>query len=154
MNMICSDFLTTALNVLPMAGRLKLLGGNYLYLDVSDEYIHTLFPRLAAVISAPISMPDYFTAEKNNIGAHVSVIYPEEKVMQHNVDHTDKDYSFEVCGLFSQKIHHKIYYALHIQAPELLNIRQQYHLPDQLNFRGYNIGFHMTLAVLYNDAAK
>lgn len=152
MKMICSDFLSDALKALPTVGKLTLLDGNYLYLDVSNDYIDTLYPLLENNIKERISQPNYFTNEKSHIGAHASVIYPEEKIIQNISGYLVKDYDFTVQGLFAKDIHTKRYYALKIQSPELLTLRQQNQLPNELNFRGNNISFHITLAVLRNDA--
>jgi hypothetical protein len=152
MKMIFSDFLSDSLKALATVGKLKLLDGNYLYLDVSNDYIHTLYPLLENNIKEKVSQPNYFTDEKNHIGAHASVIYPEEKSIQNISGCLGKYYDFTVQGLFVKDVHAKRYYALKIQSPELLTLRQQNQLPNELNFRGNNISFHITLAVLRNDA--
>ena len=49
--------------------------------------------------------------------------------------------------IVSAKIDLKLYYVLLIKSALLLQLRRRYALPDMLNFKGYAIGFHITIGV-------
>jgi hypothetical protein len=126
---------------LPNTGTLVNTPENYLYLDISDEFIHQLFPML----NLPnIEKPDYF--EGKNTGAHLSVIYPEEK-REINADDYGTEHSFSVLDVGVATLHKKDYYVLWVAAPTLATLRREYFLHNQLFFKGYWIDYHITIAV-------
>lgn len=131
--------LETALT-LPSFGYLEKIPQGYYYLNIDDAYIHQLFPF---VQNKKIEKPDYF--EKYTMGAHITVSYPEEKII--NEEDLNKNYHFEITGAFSSVIDCKRYYALAVASNSLLQIRRKNHLPDQLNFKNHAIGLHITFAV-------
>ncbi len=49
--------------------------------------------------------------------------------------------------LVAAKINKKTYCALLIESPSLLRVRKKYSLSDLLSFKGYSIGFHITIGV-------
>lgn len=57
---------------LPMQGLLMSDDKGYLYLKVNNNYVHILYNALNR---SDIYKPQHF----DKIGAHISVIYPEEK---------------------------------------------------------------------------
>lgn len=136
--------LLAAATKLPKTGKL-LLSKNYLtYLDVDNRYILELFPLLKI---DHIQQPDYFG--HNSAGAHISVVYPEEHKKIQKKD-LNQEHHFEVTDLISAELFHKTYYALLVNAPSLVALRKKYGLPEALNFKGYAIDFHITVAVSKN----
>lgn len=135
--------LLKAAHHLPAKGRLAISENKLVYLDIDDDYIHQLFPYLK---NQSIIKPDYF-GEKS-IGAHITVIYPEEqktiKQKEFNQEHL-----FSIKELVTAEIGPKLYYVLLVESPSLLQLRKKYNLPDLLNFKGYSIGFHITIGTAY-----
>lgn len=122
-------------------GKLVTTPDNFTYLDIDDAYIHQLFPLIK---NNNIRKPDYF--RENSIGAHISVIYPEENksIPKSYLNHT---YDFIVKYVAKVKLNEKEYYVLLIESSTLLSIRSNLALPDQLSLRGYSIDFHITIGV-------
>jgi len=128
-------------NTLNPSGHLVVTPSKLVCLDIDDAYIHQLFPLLKI---ANAVKPNYFN--EGGIGAHISVIYPEEQVVLDSQD-IGTEHSFKVTGIFSTVIEQKKYYALKVQATTLLDIRKHYRLSKQLNFKNYGIDLHITIAV-------
>ncbi len=131
--------LVSATSRLQCAGKLARSKNNLVYLNIDDAYIHDLFPLLQ---NQGVKMPDYFGA--GAVGAHISVIYPEENKAINNED-LDQEHHFVVKELITAKIEHKTYYAFLIESPSLLRLRRRLGLPDLLCFKNYAIGFHITI---------
>lgn len=134
-----SDLLQTAQR-LNNIGNIVVTSNNLTCLKVDDAYIHRLFPLLPM---PGITKPDYFSA--NGIGAHISIIYPEEKVAL-AAQQIGSQHSFAVTGIFTTVIHQKRYYALKVMAPTLIAMRESYQLSKELNFKNYWISLHITIA--------
>ena len=133
--------LLEAAHPLSTHGKLSLTENKLIYLDIDDNYIHQLYPLLKNPL---IKKPDYF-GEKS-AGAHITVIYPEEdKMIKKN--ELDQEHTFSIKELATAEIGHKTYYVLLVESSSLLRLRKKYHLPELLTFRGYSIGFHITLGV-------
>jgi hypothetical protein len=130
---------------LALAGKLKKSANNLVYLDIDDEYIHRLYPLIKNDI---IKKPDYF--KRGSAGAHITVIYPEENK---NITSQDlgQEHIFVIKDFVSARLDLKTYYILLVESPSLLKLRQRYHLPDLLSFKGYSIGFHITVGVQINS---
>jgi hypothetical protein len=126
---------------LPSAGILNVSSSNLTYLDIDDEYIHRLFPLLSQY---DVQKPDYF--KSGSEGAHITVVYPEENIAISRAM-LNQTHAFTPTQIVTATIGLKTYYALLVDSPDLLNIRRKYNLPDLLNFRGYGMGFHITLGV-------
>lgn len=126
---------------LSSTGKLAVSKNNLFYLDVDDEYVHQLFPLLN---NSDIKKPNYF--DQDSAGAHITVIYPEENREIYREDLAQKHH-FMVNKLVTAEIGFKTYYMLLIESPSLLDLRRKYALPDWLSFKGYSIGFHITIAV-------
>ena len=62
-------------------------------------------------------------------------------------DDLNHEHEFEMKGAFAAEIGLKKYYALMVNAPSLLLLRRKYGLSDMLPFKGYSIGFHITIGV-------
>jgi hypothetical protein len=135
------DALTTQAAKLSTSGILAVTNKNLIYLDISDDYIHQLFPLLDNKNNL-ILKPDYFN--KYLIGAHISVIYPEENTVIDPIEF-GKHHNFSIKHLCTMQISAKTYYVLTVESNSLLELRKKYNLPDKLNFRGYNVEFHITI---------
>lgn len=126
-----------------MSGSLEKSKNNLIYVNIDDCYIHELYPLLK---DETILKPDYFG--KGKIGAHVTVIYPEE-VSKVDLNEIGETYSFTLKEIISAIIGKKQYYVILVESPSLLQLRNKYGFPDYLNFKGYAIGFHITIGVKY-----
>lgn len=126
-------------------GHLMVSQNNLTYLDIDDAYIYKLFPLLQ---DHQVEIPNYFG--EGSVGAHITVIYPEEgkKVNQEDLN---QEHHFLIQNLVATKIHKKSYYALLIESPSLLRLRKKYGLSDFLCFKGYSIGFHITIGVKLSE---
>lgn len=133
--------LTQVVSTLPSVGKLAISANKLVYLDINDDFVHLLFPLLQ---NTKIKKPDYF---RDNLGgAHISVIYPEERNLIFK-EELNKEHFFQIQKMVVAEIGLKKYYALIVQSPSLLEIRRKHGLPDQLCFKGYAIDFHITIGV-------
>lgn len=137
--------LLQAAQILEPSGVLARTKNNLIYLDIDDAYIHQLYPLLNR---EEAKKPNYFGPTL--IGAHISVIYPEETFIFDEED-LGKKYQFQIKELVIAEINLKNYYVLLVQSPRLLVLRNKYQLPDQLNFKGYWIDLHITIGVCEVD---
>ena len=133
--------LKKAASKLPSTGKIAVSNNNLVYLDINDEYVHQLFPLLK---NFNIKKPDYFG--ENSAGAHITVIYPEEN-KKINKEDLGREHDFLIKNIITAEIGLKTYYALLIESRSLLQLRRKYALPDMLSFKGYSIGFHITIGV-------
>lgn len=122
-------------------GNTQKTENNFFYLKINDDYIHQLFPLLE---DERIKKPDYF-GEKS-VGAHITIIYPEEN-KNINAHDLQQEHNFFVKDIVTAEIGKKIYYVLLIESPSLLALRKKYNLSNLLSFKGYSIGFHITIGV-------
>ncbi|WP_410524470.1 hypothetical protein [Rickettsia bellii] len=56
-------------------------------------------------------------------------------------------HSFEIEELAKTQIENKQYYVLKVSSPSLISLRKKYQLPPQLNFKGYKVSLHITIAI-------
>jgi len=133
--------LINAASHLPSNGKLAVSDNNLVYLDIDDAYIHQLFPLLQ---NLQIKKPNYFG--KKSAGAHITVIYPEEN-KKINEDDLNQEHHFIVKEMVTAEIGLKTYYVILVDCPSLLKLRRRYGLSDKLCFKGYSIGFHITIGV-------
>lgn len=119
---------------------------NYCYLKIDDNYIHFLHPMLG--VYGHIDKPAYFNPP-DDVGAHISVIYPEEniKLLQSNVG---QKHSFSISGLIKARYGLKEYFALSVVSPSLATFRQNHFLAPKPTFKGQQIVFHITIGVRNN----
>ncbi len=122
-------------------GQLAIINNHYLYLKVDDDFIHQLYPLIQVT---QVNKPDYFGV--GGIGAHISVIYPEENKLI-NLSELKQEHEFVVKHVATAQIREKLYYAVLVEAPTLLTIRKQFNLPELLSFKGHDICFHITIGV-------
>ncbi len=125
---------------LPLQGTLAMSTNKLVYLNIDNDYIYRLYPLLDIPF---ITEPNYFNS--GGIGAHISIIYPEEYESS-IINELGNRYHFNIQNFVSAQFEHKIYYVLLIESTSLLQLRRQYKLPDYLNFKGYKITFHITVA--------
>lgn len=118
---------------------------NLFCLKIDDAYIHQLFPLLN---DEKIKKPSYFG--ENAIGAHITIIYPEED-QKISADDLQNEHHFSVKQLAAAEIAQKTYVVLYVEAPSLLQLRKKYKLPDLLCFKGYSVGFHITIGVIHRS---
>jgi len=134
-------------DLIEVAKNLKMQGvllqdENYSYLKIDDSFIHNLFSLIPD--SKNLQKPDYF-CEKDNSGAHITITYPEEGILIKD-DDINVIHSFEITELIKTRVGLKEYYVLMVSSPSLSFLRKKYNLPPMLNFKGYNIGLHITIA--------
>lgn len=126
---------------LDASGRIAISSRQLTYLKVDDAWIHELFPCLPDPL---IQKPDYFGEDA--IGAHISIIYPEENKAIRQ-DDLDQKHQFKIRYPAKATLQKKSYYVLIVEAPSLTKLRKKYGLPERLCFKGYFISFHITLGV-------
>lgn len=120
---------------------------NYCYLKIDDDYIHVIYPLLKAY--GAIDKPDYFNSP-DDVGAHISVIYPEEniKLLQSKVG---QKHGFTISGLIKAQYGLKEYYAFSVTSPSLAAFRQANFLAPKPTFKGHSIVFHITIGIKNNE---
>jgi len=128
---------------------------NYCYLKILDAYIFDAFSLLEnKPLNMPIKMPDYFTAN-NPIGAHISLVYPEENNASRVRDYIQSKpvvlnaISFKVNVLLSVNVFNKTQFVIVVTSPQLDAIRKKFDLPEKLNYHGLLVPFHITIATSY-----
>lgn len=115
---------------------------NFAYLKIDNSFIHNLFPLIPD--SETWQKLDY-VCEKDATGAHITLTYPDDEVIVKDCD-INILHSFEITELIKTRVDVREYYVLMISSPSLSFLRKKYNLPQILNFKGYNIGLHITLA--------
>jgi hypothetical protein len=132
-----------SIDLLPKSGVIKSTENGYIYVDIDDEFIHKLFPLLSL---DHIQMPDYFSEEKNYIGAHISLVYPEENTRSHfDIPSTLVD--FDIDGIFSAVIGSKKYICLKVVSDAITHFREQFGLSELLTLKGCSVPPHITIAI-------
>lgn len=133
--------LTKLANTFSKVGCLEISQDNLIYLDIEDNFVHDLFPLLHL---PDVHKPDYFG--QNLIGAHISVVYPEENVMVADED-MHQEHTFEVVGVYSAIRNEKKYYVVGVKSDSLHNLRIRYGLPEKPCYKNYGVDFHITIGV-------
>lgn len=136
--------LISAASRFKLSGKLTKSENNLIYLDIDDAYVHELFPLLK---NKQVEKPDYF--KKGSAGAHITIIYPEEN-KKINEEDLNKKHNFLIENIVTAEIGPKTYYVLLVESSSLLQLRRKYDLSDLLCFKGYSIGFHITIGVAAN----
>lgn len=127
---------------IPPVGYIQATEDNLIYLDVDDAFVHSLFPLLHHKAARK---PNYF--EENLIGAHISVIYPEEARLLRAED-SGQEHRFSLLDVYSAELDDRLYFVLMIESPSLVAFRQRYGLEDQPTFKQHRIKLHITIGVL------
>lgn len=125
-----------------LVGKTAIAENNLAYLKIDDQIIHQLFPLLPQINA--IRKPDYFGA--GLVGAHISIIYPEEKIVIAKSD-LGQMHQFEIKGFYQATLGVKNYYVVMVKLPALVALRKKYGLPEYLCFKNYMIDFHITFGV-------
>lgn len=116
---------------------------HYCYLKVDDLFIHNAFKPLCTHFK--MQKPQYFPPE-DTVGAHISVIYPEEHTLPH-AQFAGQSHTFQVSGLIKAHYGEQIYYGFSVEAPTLAQIRKQHGLQEKPIFKEQTILFHITVGV-------
>lgn len=125
-------------------GVLKQKDNGYLYLDVSNDFVIKILPLIQA--QGKIVPPHHVTSKKG-IGAHISVMYENEQILNEiwEIKELGQVYSFCVKELRTVKINRnnemKKLWLLAVEAPELEQLRMDYGLEPKL--KGHD--FHISL---------
>ena len=125
-------------------GILKQKDNGYLYVEVSRDFIAEALP----LIDAPgkIVPPRHYTSKKG-IGAHISVMYENEQILNEiwEIKELGQEFTFTVMELRTVKLNKdnkmKKLWLLAVAAPELEKLRESYGLSSKLK----NHDFHITL---------
>lgn len=125
-------------------GILKQKDNGYLYVEVSKDFI----AEALTLIEAPgiIVPPRHYTSKKG-IGAHISVMYENEQILNEiwDIKELGQEYTFTVMELRTVKLNTnnkmKKLWLLAVAAPELEKLRESYGLSSKLK----NHDFHITI---------
>jgi Swiss Army Knife, 2H phosphoesterase domain len=129
---------------LPHSGTLKATE-RLVYVDVDDAYIHELIGLIP-----DFEEPPYFG--KQGVGAHITVIYPDEKCAISEIEECGETIDFFPKGCIA--VHPPNWkeveevYLLIVEAPELDRLREKYGLPA----RQYD--FHITIGCKKSKSEK
>lgn len=120
---------------LPQKGVLVAQPDGYVYLKVDDAYIHDLFPKLN-LSQKGYHKPPYFRSY-NSPGAHISVIYADERVHPKEVGKTIFFKLKDVVIVYPTK---EISYAiLEVESKSLEKLRTKYGLGPKLHGNEFHI---------------
>lgn len=122
---------------------LKQNGAGFVYLDIPDEYVHSLFEHCGEVGA---ELPPYFGP--GMAGAHVSVIMSGEMQKGMQIADIGKKFQFRIVHTDTVKPagwqSAKSVQFLTIACPELEEVRMRANLPSRI---GGDHDFHLTYAV-------
>lgn len=130
---------------LPEYGVLKQDNKGFVYVDVSNDYIHKL---VGLIEEEGFVEPDYFEGE-GRVGAHISVVYAKESELYKvgKIEEVGTTIYFRVngCEIVQPGVDPEIdsYYLVTVDAPILAKIRKKYGLPLG------KYPFHITIGVRY-----
>ncbi len=125
-------------------GILKQKPNGYLYLDVTNDYIAESLPLIQA--QGKLVPPRHFVSKKG-IGAHISVMYENEQILNEiwEIKELGQSYTFQILELRTVKLQKdnqvKKLWLIAISSPELEALRESYGLPPLLK----NHDFHITI---------
>ncbi len=126
-------------------GVLKQKDNGYLYVEVSNDFIGQLLPLIQA--QGQLVPPRHYTSKKG-IGAHISVMYENERIAEEiwNIAEIGQSFSFTVKELRTVKLSRdgkmRKLWLMAVEAPALERLREKYGLTSRL--KGHD--FHITLA--------
>ncbi len=125
-------------------GILKQKDNGYLYVDVSNDYIKYALPLIEA--AGKLVPPSHYTSKKG-IGAHISVMYENEQIINEiwEIKELGQEFNFTVKELRTVKLNNnqkmKKLWLIAVEAPELERLRESYGLSPKL--KGHD--FHITV---------
>lgn len=123
---------------LPQTGILKENAGGFVYLKVDDGYINQLFPLL----DNPAYRPPPFFRRPDSPGAHISVVYVEEREQTGKIEEIGQKFAFKIASIAYVPAKTRENIVLEVISPELEKLRMKYGLSPKL--KGHN--FHITIA--------
>ncbi len=125
-------------------GILKQKDNGYLYVEVSRDFIAESLPLIDA--QGKIVPPRHYTSKKG-IGAHISVMYENEQILNEiwEIKELGQEFTFTVMEMRTVKLNRdnkmKKLWLLAVAAPELEKHRESYGLSSKLK----DHDFHITL---------
>lgn len=125
-------------------GILKQKDNGYLYVEVSRDFIAEALPLIEA--PGKIVPPRHYTSKKG-IGAHISVMYENEQILNEiwEIKELGQEFTFTIMELRTVKLNKdnkmKKLWLLAVAAPELEKLRESYGLSSRLK----NHDFHITI---------
>lgn len=125
-------------------GILKQKDNGYLYVEVSRDFIAETLPLIDA--QGKIVPPRHYTSKKG-IGAHISVMYEDEQILNEiwEIKELGQEFTFTIMELRTVKLNKdnkvKKLWLLAVAAPELEKLRESYGLSSRL--KGHD--FHITI---------
>lgn len=125
-----------------LTGVLGQTKDGFVYVNVSNDVINGFYHCLD---EDKAIQPPYREEKYNGIGAHISVMDPEE-IEGHHFRERGNKIRYQVRGVFQANPDRgkmSRIWALEVHSPELENIRRRYGLSP--NLRGHS--FHITFAV-------
>lgn len=129
---------------LEQKGILKQKDNGYLYVEVTNDFISEALPLIDA--QGKIVPPRHYTSKKG-IGAHISVMYENEQILNEiwEIKELGQEFTFTVMELRTVKLNKdnkmKKLWLLAVAAPELEKLRESYGLSSKLK----NHDFHITI---------
>ncbi len=123
-------------------GILKQKDNGYLYVEVSRDFIAEALPLIDA--QGKIVPPRHYTSKKG-IGAHISVMYENEQILNEiwEIKELGQEFTFTVMELRTVKLHKdnkvKKLWLLAVAAPELEKLRESYGLSSKLKDHDFHI---------------
>jgi len=123
-------------------GTLKQKDNGYLYVEVSRDFIAEALPLIDA--QGTIVPPRHYTSKKG-IGAHISVMYENEQIMNEiwEIKELGQEFTFTVMELRTVKLNRdnkmKKLWLLAVDAPELEKLRESYGLSSRLKDHNFHI---------------
>jgi hypothetical protein len=125
-------------------GILKQKPNGYLYVEVSKDFIAQILPLIEA--PGKLDPPKHYKSKKG-IGAHISVMYENERIENEiwNLPELGQEFSFSILELRTVKLTRdnkmKKLWLLAVSCPELERLREKYGLTPRL--KGHD--FHITI---------
>ncbi len=123
-------------------GILKQKDNGYLYVEVSKDFIAEVLPLINA--QGKIVPPRHYTSKKG-IGAHISVMYENEQILNEiwEIKELGQEFTFTVMELRTVKLNKnnkvKKLWLLAVAAPELEKLRESYGLSSRLKDHDFHI---------------
>lgn len=123
-------------------GILKQKDNGYLYIEVSRDFIAEALPLIDA--QGKIVPPKHYTSKKG-IGAHISVMYEDEQILNEiwEIKELGQEFTFNVMELRTVKLYKdnkmKKLWLLAVYAPELEKLRESYGLSSRLKDHDFHI---------------
>jgi hypothetical protein len=123
-------------------GILKQKDNGYLYVEVSRDFIAEALPLIDA--QGKIVPPRHYTSKKG-IGAHISVMYENEQILNEiwEIKELGQEFTFTVMELRTVKLNKdnkvKKLWLLAVAAPELEKLRESYGLSSRLKDHDFHI---------------